>query len=181
MENNEPVTVTKIPEPLYDKIVIYPNGALFKPSEAILDMEEGREILKRLTTTLRYTQGGIGLAAPQIGINKDAFVLVINGSVGGFINCKITKNSGTISTQEGCLSIPSYYEYVERWKNITIEFQDYSGEVTTIDCDPPISVMVQHEMDHIMGTLFVDRLSRTKKNMFRDWVTKKIHKQAGIK
>ena len=90
-----------------------------------------------------------------------------------FINPKIVSSAGTQTYQEGCLSVPGIFADVDRAESIRVEAQDVTGKSFTLDADGLLAVCIQHEMDHLIGKLFVDYLSPLK----RDMVRKKLEKQ----
>ncbi|WP_305988903.1 peptide deformylase [Roseibium sp. MMSF_3544] len=129
-----------------------------------------------------YDAPGIGLAASQIGILKRMFVLDVAKEDEPkqpmvFINPKIVWSSDELSVyQEGCLSIPEYFEDVERPAEVTVQFLDREGAEAEIKADGLLATCIQHELDHLNGKLFIDYLSKLK----RDRVIKKFTKQAKL-
>ncbi|MTH97068.1 peptide deformylase [Roseibium sp. RKSG952] len=127
-----------------------------------------------------YDAPGIGLAASQIGILERIFVLDVakedeDKAPMVFINPEIVWSSEDLSVyQEGCLSIPEYYEEVERPASVRVQFQNREGAAQEIQADGLLATCIQHELDHLNGTLFIDYLSKLK----RDRVMKKFTKQA---
>lgn len=158
------------------------------PVEAV--SEDVRLILDDMLETM-YHANGIGLAAIQVGVSKRLIVMDISDRDGGvdpedgevnletgpryFVNPEIIwVSEETNNYQEGCLSVPSFYDDVERPKQCKVKYLDYDGVETTIDCDGLLATCIQHEMDHLNGVVFLDHLSRLK----RDRVLKKIQKEA---
>ena len=92
-----------------------------------------------------------------------------------FINPVITGMSGTITYEEGCLSVPGVYEEVKRHKAIHVKFQNLKGEFEEIEADDMLSICIQHENDHLDGIVFIERLSNLKKNFYK----KKMAKEKG--
>jgi peptide deformylase len=129
-----------------------------------------------------YDAPGIGLAASQIGILKRLFVLDVAKEDAPkepmvFINPEIIWSSEETSVyQEGCLSIPDYYEDVERPAEVAVKFFDREGAEREIKADGLLATCIQHELDHLNGKLFIDYLSKLK----RDRVVKKFTKQAKL-
>ncbi|MBG6211326.1 peptide deformylase [Labrenzia sp. EL_126] len=129
-----------------------------------------------------YDAPGIGLAASQIGILKRMFVLDVAKEDAPkepmvFINPKIVWSSEDSSVyQEGCLSIPEYFEDVERPAEVMVQFLDREGAEKEIRANGLLATCVQHELDHLDGKLFIDYLSKLK----RDRVIKKFTKQAKL-
>lgn len=114
-----------------------------------------------------YEHDAIGLAAPQVGVNRN--VIVVDPSMGEdktaikiMINPKITERSGTIETEEGCLSIPGFKGIVPRSEHIEVEFSDILGVSQKIKVSGILSIIIQHEIDHLHGILFVDKANSVK-------------------
>ena len=130
-----------------------------------------------------YDAPGIGLAAIQIGVPRR--LLVIDVAREGeektpivFINPEILKVSDDISTyEEGCLSIPDYYAEVERPASLTVQYVGRDGKQQTVEADGLLATCLRHEIDHLNGVLFIDHISRLK----RDMVIKKFTKAARAK
>jgi len=130
-----------------------------------------------------YDAPGIGLAAIQIGVPRR--MLVIDLSKEGeekqpliFINPEIVRSSDERSVyEEGCLSIPDYYAEVERPANVTVKYLDREGKEQSVEADGLLATCLQHEIDHLNGVLFIDHISRLKREM----VIKKFTKAAKSK
>jgi peptide deformylase len=123
-----------------------------------------------------YAAPGIGLAASQINVHQRLLVVDVSEDKSEplvFINPEIVESDGEIETDEGCLSIPGFYEPVIRFEKIQVKALNRQGEVFVIDADDLLAVCIQHEMDHLEGKLFVDYISTTKRQMIR----KKLLKQ----
>ena len=123
-----------------------------------------------------YEAPGIGLAASQVNVHQQLLVLDVSEEKNErrvFINPKILSSEGTQTYQEGCLSVPGIFADVDRAESIRVEAQDVTGKSFTLDADGLLAVCIQHEMDHLIGKLFVDYLSPLK----RDMVRKKLEKQ----
>ena len=123
-----------------------------------------------------YEALGIGLAASQVNIHKRLIVIDISEKKDQplvLINPEIKDSEGVIETPEGCLSIPGFYEPVNRLQKILLNAIGRDGEPYEIEASDLLAVCIQHEMDHLEGKLFVDYLSNTKRAMIR----KKLKKQ----
>ncbi|WP_068083341.1 peptide deformylase [Polycladidibacter stylochi] len=152
-----------------------------EPIEEVTD--EIRQLADDMLETM-YAAPGIGLAASQIGVLKRMFVLDVSEREEGeeekkkpmvFINPEITWQSEEINVyQEGCLSIPGIYEDVERPEKIRVKYLDREGNAQEIEADGLLATCIQHENDHLDGVLFIDYLSRLK----RERITKKVKKAA---
>ena len=147
-----------------------------------VDVESFDEALKRLIqdmTETMYSARGIGLAATQVNVHKRLLVLDISENQDQpcvYINPEILSSSGEQEYEEGCLSVPGIYANVKRAENITIRAQDSDGNVFEEQLEGLHAVCVQHEMDHLIGRLFVDYLSPLKRNI----VKKKLEKQRKV-
>src|SRR5262245_2294585 len=138
-----------------------------------------RDLIDDMLETM-YAANGIGLAATQVNVHQR--VLVTDVSEGrdqprAFINPEILTKDGTEVSQEGCLSVPGYYDEVERAERIRVRALDRDGKVFEEDLDGLLAVCVQHEIDHLDGKLFVDYLSEMK----RQRVRKKLEKERKLR
>lgn len=123
-----------------------------------------------------YTEGGIGLAATQVDVHKRVIVMDLTEAKDQLlvmINPEIFSREGTEEMQEGCLSVPGFYETVERAEKIRCRYLDPEGESRELDADGLLAVCIQHEIDHLDGRLFIDYLSPLKRQLIK----KKIKKQ----
>jgi peptide deformylase len=123
-----------------------------------------------------YAAPGIGLAATQVDVHQRLVVIDISADRNDplvLINPQILASEGEIATEEGCLSVPGYFDEVKRASKIRVRAQDRDGNAFERDCEEILAVCVQHEMDHIDGKLFVDYLSSLK----RERVRKKLEKE----
>jgi peptide deformylase len=123
-----------------------------------------------------YAAPGIGLAATQVDVHQRLIVIDISADRNDpliLINPEILTREGEIATEEGCLSVPGYFDEVKRAAKIRVRAHDRDGNVFERDYDDMLAVCVQHEMDHIDGKLFVDYLSSLK----RERVRKKLEKE----
>ena len=130
-----------------------------------------------------YEAPGIGLAATQVDVHKR--LLVTDVSVDKdepyvLINPEIIEKDGVIVTDEGCLSVPGYYEEVERAEHIKVRFLDRDGAERELDVHGLLAVCIQHEMDHLDGKLFVDYLSEAKRQRIRKKLEKERRQQAEV-
>lgn len=161
-------------------LIILPDPILRQvsaPLETIND--EARRLADDMLETM-YDAPGIGLAAIQIGVPRR--MLVLDVSKDGedktplvFINPEIVTTSDARSVyEEGCLSIPDYYAEVERPATLTVRYLDREGKEQTIDADGLLATCLQHEIDHLNGVLFIDHISKLK----RDMVIRKFTKAA---
>ncbi|HEY9040807.1 MAG TPA: peptide deformylase [Rheinheimera sp.] len=124
-----------------------------------------------------YDENGIGLAATQVDVHKRVVVIDISEDRNEpmvFINPEITSRSGETSYEEGCLSVPQNYAKVERAAEVTVKAQDRDGNWFELHADGLLAICLQHELDHLLGKLFIDYLSPLK----RDRIRKKLEKEA---
>ena len=160
-------------------IIIEPDPILRKESTAIENIDDStRKLLDEMLTTM-YNAPGIGLAAVQIGILKRLIVIDLSKKEEKnnplfLINPEIKfKSKKTALYEEGCLSLPGYFAEIERPAECIIEYIDYFGNKKELKADGLLSTCIQHEIDHLNGTLFIDYLSKLK----RDMIIKKLVKQ----
>jgi peptide deformylase len=151
-------------------ILNYPDPRLHtiaKPVQAVND--QVRKLIVDMAETM-YDAPGIGLAATQV--NQHIQIIVIDTSkdqndLQVFINPKITHKDGSQDYEEGCLSVPGVYETVTRAEKITVEALDANGKKFKLNADNLLSVCIQHEMDHLLGKVFVEYLSPLKRNRIK--------------
>ena len=153
-------------------ILIIPDAKLRQVADAVPAVDAGiRALVDDMFETM-YDAPGIGLAAPQIGVMKRVVVIDVAKRQDeeavpermAFINPKIAWVSEELSTyEEGCLSIPDYYESVERPAVIRVAYLDRDGAPQQIEADGILATCLQHEIDHLNGVLFIDHISRLKR------------------
>lgn len=161
-------------------LVLLPDPVLRKQSVAIERVDESVRALADDMLETMYDAPGIGLAAIQVGVARR--MLVIDCSKDDddkapivFINPEILNSSDERSVyEEGCLSIPDYYAEVERPSQIVVDYLDRDGKQVQINADGLLATCLQHEIDHLNGVLFIDHISKLKRNM----VIKKFTKLA---
>ncbi|MFT4608613.1 MAG: peptide deformylase [Urechidicola sp.] len=127
-----------------------------------------------------YEAPGIGLAASQVDRHIRLLVIDVSDKSDAprcFINPEIVKSDGESCIDEGCLSIPGYYEPVTRADHVLVRAQDVNGDTFEVEAEGLEAVCIQHEMDHLLGKLFVDYLSPLKRNRIRSKLLK-LKKQA---
>ncbi len=152
-------------------ILIYPEKRLRKKSQTVEKINKKiQKLLDDLADTM-YNAPGVGLAAPQIGENVRVLVVDIStkeeeNSLMELINPAITDSSGTQSSEEGCLSIPGYYGNITRKKKVTVEAVNRDGEKFKIEAEDILARVLQHEIDHLDGILFFDKMAKLKKELF---------------
>lgn len=142
------------------------NGLLRQKAEVIKPIgEEYKKIAAELIDALREG-GGVGLAGPQVGLMKRIFVVHVDGDEPRiFINPSIIRTSqDLVKYEEGCLSIPGFYAEVMRPAEIRVQAWNQNGRPFSLDAGGILARVIQHEYDHLEGTLFIDRLSEPKRN-----------------
>ena len=160
-------------------IIHYPDKRLRMVAEPVTDFED--EEMQDQVHSMMLTCGvykAQGLAAPQVGINKRIFVAPTdekNAEV--FINPRITEREGTQRMSEGCLSFPGAHEVIERSAELTLVYQTLEGEERTVALDGLESVAVQHELDHLDGILFIDKVSALKRGLMLKRMKKVVKRQ----
>jgi peptide deformylase len=163
-------------------ILTLPDPRLRQVAEPVGEIDaEIRTLVADMFETM-YAAPGIGLAANQVGVLKRVVVIDVVRDPDTeprrpitLINPEITWVSEEMRVhEEGCLSIPEYYEEVERPSRCRVTFLDIDGKRQTMDCEGVLATAVQHEIDHLNGKLFIDYLSRLKRSM----ITRKFSKQA---
>jgi peptide deformylase len=162
------------------EIIKLPDKRLRLKSESVKRVDAGvRKLAEDMFETM-YAAPGIGLAAIQIGIAKRLVVMDLSKKEEShvpqvFINPEITWESEEKATsEEGCLSIPEYYEEVERAERVKVKYLDLDGKEHEVEAKGLFATCLQHEIDHISGVLFIDHISKLK----RDRVIKKFIKAA---
>jgi len=159
------------------KILIFPDPRLRTVAEPVNAVDDNIKKLAEDMLETMYEESGIGLAATQVNCHKRIFVLDISEDKKSpmvFINPKVEEiiDPEKKSYSEGCLSIPGFYEEVERPKKVKVSFIDLEGEKKVLDLEDLLSVVVQHEIDHLDGKLMVDFISSVKREMIRKKLTK---------
>lgn len=161
-------------------ILEFPDARLRTLAKPVTEVnDETRRIIQDMFDTM-YDAPGIGLAASQVDIHQQIVVIDVSEDKNEplvFINPKVTVLDGELEKmQEGCLSVPGFYEDVERVEHCKIEALDKNGHAFEMEATGLLAVCIQHELDHLNGKLFVDYLSTMK----RDRIRKKLEKQHRI-
>ncbi len=161
------------------QIVIYPDPRLRKVSQDVHNFDQKLHTLLDDMYETMIAKNGIGLAAVQVGVLQR--VLLINlpredelqykDDLYEIINPRITAQSEeTEPFVEGCLSVPEIYEEIQRPQAITLQYQDRDGRECSLDAEGMLAIAIQHEIDHLEGKVFVDKLSYTKRKKFeKEW------------
>jgi peptide deformylase len=165
------------------KIFQYPEKVLRKETEKVTVFDKKlTQLINDMAETM-YDAPGIGLAAPQIGESRRLIVVDISGENEGekkfqaMVNPEIVFHEGRQIDEEGCLSVPELTAKVERFRKITVSYQDQEGQPHEQTVEDRFAVVLQHEIDHLNGILFIDHLSPLKRNLYK----KKVRKWLAVK
>jgi peptide deformylase len=155
------------------EVVQFPDPQLKEISKPITQVTEELRELARDMIDVMYDEPGIGLAAPQVGASVRMFVIDTDWSDDDaeksptvVINPEISHREGRITWEEGCLSVPDYTANVDRDATITLKGQDLDGNPIEERAEGLRAVCIQHEIDHLDGILFIDRISRLKRSLY---------------
>ena len=158
------------------KILEFPDPRLRTKATPVKTVDDSLRVLIGDMFETMYAAPGIGLAATQVDVHKRLLVTDVSADKSEphvLINPEILEKDGVTVTDEGCLSVPGYYEEVERAEHIRVRFLDRAGEETEMEANGLLAVCIQHEIDHLDGKLFVDYLSEAKRLRIR----KKLEKE----
>ena len=151
-------------------ILEFPDARLRTKAAPIKNVSDAISTLADRMLATMYEAPGIGLAATQVNVHQRLLVCDVSEDKSAplvLINPKIVEGHGSTETQEGCLSVPGFYETVVRPEQILVEAVNRAGEPFQLEADGLLAVCIQHEIDHLDGKLFVDYLSPTKRQMIR--------------
>jgi len=154
------------------EVLRYPNSILRKKCDAIETIDDEVVQLARDMLEIMYEDKGVGLAAPQVGVTRQLIVLDIGDGPLALINPKIENAEGSETMEEGCLCLPGINVDVERSACVRVTGLDTKGDTVDIDADDLLARALQHEIDHLAGTLIIDKVSKLK----RDLLLKKYKK-----
>jgi peptide deformylase len=147
-------------------ILEYPDPRLRKTAAPVAVVTADIQKLVRDMAETMYAAPGVGLAATQVDVHKRIIVIDVSETrddLKVFINPEIVAAEGDAQCEEGCLSVPGYYDTVQRAARITVRAQDERGKPFELSTDGTLAVCIQHEMDHLVGKVFVDYLSPLKR------------------
>jgi peptide deformylase len=161
-------------------VLSFPNEKLRTKATNVVEVtDETRKIIDDMFETM-YDEKGVGLAATQVDIHQRIVVMDVSDDKAEplvFINPEITyKSEEVVINEEGCLSVPGCYAKVDRHAQVTVEALDRNGKEFSLEGDELLSICIQHELDHLVGVLFVDYLSPLKRQRFQ----KKLEKEARL-
>ena len=148
------------------KILEYPDPRLRKTALPVLAVTpEIRKLIEDMAETL-YAAPGVGLAATQVDVHKRIIVIDVSADrdeLRVFVNPELISVEGEAEAEEGCLSLPGYYDKVRRAARVRVRALDARGEPFELEAEGMLAVCIQHEMDHLVGKVFVDYLSPLKR------------------
>ncbi len=151
-------------------ILHYPDARLHTVAKPVAAVDARiRQLIDDMAETM-YDAPGIGLAATQVNVHERVIVIDISethDALRVFINPEIIAQSGRAEGEEGCLSVPGVFDLVERAERVTVRALDRDGKAFELEADSLLAVCIQHEMDHLLGKVFVDYLSNLKRNRIK--------------
>ncbi len=164
------------------EIVKYPHPILKKRSETVSEIDGELEKLIQDMKETMYAAGGVGLAACQVGISRRVIVLDVSPidpqhSFFALINAEIISEEGEIDHEEGCLSVPGCLETVKRKERVRVKGLSPQGKEMEVNGEGILGIALQHEIDHTNGILILDRVSRLKREIYRNKLRKEKRKE----
>ena len=164
-------------------ILTYPDRFLKKQTAPVENIDGALQTIFDNMATTMYQAPGVGLAAPQVGIGHSFIIYDVSPQEDGhdlhvLVNPKIVTREGEIiSENEGCLSVPEFRADVKRAERILVERVDRDGNPLRFDAEGMLAIVIQHELDHLNGTLFIDHISTLKRQMYKRRVKKEMKQQ----
>ncbi len=167
------------------EILKYPHPMLKKRCQEVDRIDGGVKQLVRDMVETMYRSNGIGMAACQVGIPKRVIVVDVGPidpekDLFAMINPEIVSEEGEIEHEEGCLSVPDCSEKVKRKEKILVRGFSPEGEEIEVSGDGILAIALQHELDHLNGVLILDRISRLKREIYRNKLKKEKRKEEGV-
>jgi peptide deformylase len=163
-------------------IIEYPDPRLKKVAQPVTRFDERLRKLAADMAETMYAAPGVGLAATQVDVHERLIVVDVSESKDRlyvFVNPEIVRASEeTVVCEEGCLSVPGIYDEVRRPAKVRVRAQDVQGDTFELDCEGLLAVCVQHEMDHLLGKVFVEYLSPLKQDRIRTKLKKRKAREA---
>ena len=164
-------------------VLTFPDPFLKKKAAPVTQFDESLKKLVKDMSEAMYESAGIGLAAPQVGVGLRMFIVDLNyrgpdtdtqPNPVAYCNPVLRDGKGSIHLEEGCLSLPEFRAEVERFEELTLEYQDINGHHHSLHAEGLFAVCIQHETDHLNGKLFIDYLPPLRKKM----IEKRLKKMA---
>jgi len=162
-------------------ILRYPDARLHKVAAPVTVFDEALKKLVADMADTMYAAPGIGLAATQVDVHKQVIVVDVSerrDSLVVLVNPEIVEATGESDIEEGCLSVPGIYELLPRAERVKVRAHDQNGKVFTLEAQGLLAVCIQHEMDHLQGKVFIERLSQLKQQRIRAKLAKQLRKSA---
>ncbi len=164
------------------EVVKYPDPVLSATSDEVEVVDdETRQLMEDMLETM-YSAPGVGLAAPQVGVNRRIIVIDIRPDDKKapimLVNPEIVEGDGKITYEEGCLSLPEFTAEIERMNEVTVKGTSEKGDEVTYEAEGLLAVVFQHEIDHLNGILLVDKVSRLKRDIYRRKMKKGLKEAA---
>lgn len=168
------------------EILLWPHPLLAKKAAPVDAVDAAVQALIRDLFETMYAAPGVGLAAPQLGVLRQVLVLDTRARQPesralAMVNPRILERFGTTTYKEGCLSIPGESEEVERAERVTISYLDETGEPQRLLCEGLLAIAVQHETDHLLGTVYPDHLSPLTRLLMRKRMRRRKLERAGAR
>ena len=162
-------------------ILRYPDARLHKVASPVTVFDDNlRKLVNDMAETM-YAAPGVGLAATQVDVHKRVIVIDVSDrrdSLLTLVNPEIVDRQGDSDIEEGCLSVPGVYDLVPRAERVRVRAHDADGKAFTLEAQGLLSVCIQHEMDHLLGKVFVEYLSQLKQIRVRAKLAKQLRKSA---
>ena len=149
-------------------ILTAPDEKLRTKAQKVEDFSSVQPLIDDMLDTLYDTDNGIGLASTQVGRSEAVVIIDLSDTRDDpliLVNPEVVSGSHKELGQEGCLSVPDYYAEVERYTSVVVAAQDRHGNAITVESDDFLAIVMQHEIDHLAGNLFIDYLSPLKRQM----------------
>ena len=161
------------------EILRYPDPRLRRHAEPVGVVDDNvRRLIDDMLETM-YDASGVGLAAPQVGVTKSVVTIDVSQERNEplcLVDPRIHRVSGTMEAEEGCLSFPGVFETVKRAENVVVAALDRDGQPLEVEAAGLLAICIQHEIDHLSGRLFVDHLSRLKRQRIRKRAEKQFRR-----
>ncbi len=162
------------------EILEFPDPRLRTTAKPVISVDDSvRTLISDMFETM-YAAPGIGLAATQVNVHQRIIVVDVSENRDephAFINPELTVSGAAVENEEGCLSVPGFYEPVTRYEQVRVQALDQTGAEVDVALEGLLAICVQHECDHLEGKLFVDYLSNLKRNRIR----RKLEKQQRVR
>jgi len=163
-------------------ILTFPDPVLRQKAVKVVTFDNQlRKLAEDMAETM-YDAPGIGLAANQIGVLQQIIVVDVTGPDGvkkfvPYVNPAISEGEGSVNDEEGCLSVIEYTSQVKRFRKIKVIAQDLEGNTLEFEAEDRFARIIQHEVDHLHGKLFIDRISALKRNLYKKKLKKLLSSQ----